>query len=35
LPKAVSTIRERETRLMEFIRSEDFDLEKVKSGKGY
>lgn len=35
LPEAVSSIRDRERRLMEFIRSDAFDLEKVKSGKGY
>ncbi len=35
LPEAVSTIRSREKRLMDYIKSDAFDLEKVKSGKGY
>ena len=32
---AVETIRDREQRLMTYIESDSFDLEKVKSGKGY
>ncbi len=35
LPSAVDEVRERERRLMEFIRSDAFDLEAVKAGKGY
>ncbi|MEZ4498880.1 MAG: RraA family protein [Thermomicrobiales bacterium] len=35
LPEAVATIRDRERRVMDFIRGESFTLEGFKTGKGY
>lgn len=35
LPDAVAQIRDRERRVMEFIRSDAFTLEAVKAGRGY
>ncbi|MEA2529768.1 MAG: 4-hydroxy-4-methyl-2-oxoglutarate aldolase [Thermomicrobiales bacterium] len=35
LPEAVAQIRDRERRVMEFIRGESFSLEGVKGGRGY
>lgn len=35
LPEVVAEIRDRERRVMEFIRGESFTLEGVKSGRGY
>jgi regulator of RNase E activity RraA len=35
LPEAVAGIRDRERRVMEFIRGESFSLEGVKAGRGY
>jgi regulator of RNase E activity RraA len=35
LPDAVERIRSRERRLMDFIRSDRFDLDAIRSGQGY
>lgn len=35
LPGAVATIQEKERRLMDFIRSDSFNLEAIKTGQGY
>jgi regulator of RNase E activity RraA len=35
LPNAVSGIRDRERRLIDFIKSDQFTLEGVKAGRGY
>ena len=35
LPETVAEIRDRERRVMEFIRGEAFTLEGVRSGRGY
>lgn len=35
LPEAVAGIRDREAKLMEFIRSDRFSLDAIRSGRGY
>jgi 4-hydroxy-4-methyl-2-oxoglutarate aldolase len=35
LPEAVAAIRDRERRLIDFIKSENFDLEDAKASRGY